>query len=106
MGELLTQTGPLRTSSEARRAEIPRAAVKPMRGRTKGNWGAGDRAVRLAPGTVVADSSLVLAIEDQPGQMGQGQTEAVAAVIASVAAMFLPEEAQRAAGLLAAALVD
>jgi hypothetical protein len=54
----------------------------------------------------VADSSLVLVIEDPLGQMGQGQTEVVAAVIASVAAMFPPEEAQRAAGLLVAALVD
>ena len=91
---------------EARPAEIPWAAGRPMRARTKGNWEEEDRVRRRAPWTAVAVSSLAPAIEDPVGQMGLGQTAAgvaEAAGIASVTAAFPREADQGAEGLLAAA---
>lgn len=89
---------------EARRAETPLAVDKPMRGRTKGNWEAGDAALKRAPWTVAAASNLARAIEDPAGQTTWGQIAEEAVGIASVTAAF-PQEAGLGAGLGAGLLV-
>ena len=86
-------------------AEIPLAAGRPMRARTKGNWGGGARVRRLTPWTAAAASNLVRTIDDQlvqaAGEMAAGMAEIASATVAFPQAAVQGEE-----GLLVVAPVD
>jgi len=87
-----------------RLVEIPLAAGRPMRARTKDNWEAGARGRRRTPWTAVGASSPVRAIEDPVAQIAW-EIVARVAEIASVTAAFLQGAGQGEEELLVAAQV-
>jgi hypothetical protein len=85
--------------------EIPLAAGKPMRGRTKGNWEAGARGRRRTPWTAVAASSPVRATKHAVAQIAREIVAGVAEIASAIAAF--PQVAGRGEEeLLVAAPVD
>jgi hypothetical protein len=84
--------------------EIPLAAGRPMRAKTKGNWEEGARVHRRAPWTAAA-SSPVRAIEDPVAQIAREIVAGVAEIASAIAAF--PRVAGRGEKeLLVAAPVD
>ena len=69
-----------------RLVEIPLAAGRPMRARTKGNWEAGARGRRPTTWTAVAASSPVRAIEEAVAQIAREIVAGVAEIASAIAA--------------------
>ena len=90
---------------EARLAEIPSATGRPMRARTKGNWGVKGGVHRREPWTAAADSSPASGIEDPLGRTVRG-IAAGPAEIASVTAAFPQAAGRGGEELLVVARVD
>jgi len=88
-----------------RLVEIPLAAGRAMRARTKGNWEAGARGRRRTTWTAVAASSPVRAIEEAVAQIAREIVAGVAEIASAIAA-FPQVAGRREAELLVAAPVD
>src|SRR5437773_11126443 len=88
-----------------RLVEIPLAAGRAMRARTKGNWEAGARGRRRTTSTAVAASSSEQAIEEAVAQRAREIVAGVAEIASAIAA-FPQVAGRRDAELLLATQVD